>query len=216
MSEHRERLETDDETGLTLDLIPDGDCECPVSADDDAVIFAVLHGRYINPAKDRTEGDFTTVEGIDDFFNANNRHEPEWIVVPLYMIDHSGTAYRASFEGNPFSCPWDSGRVGIIAMKREEFGDPEGDDYGRAQTIWLDRANAICRDYTAWANGDCYGYVIEDAEGEQVEDGSCWGFVGHDYAEEQAREAFAGALEAARAKLAEGLEAERPDLYAGA
>lgn len=212
MTEYTETIETDEETGLTLKLVGDSDCECPVGGDE-AVIFAVLHGRYVNPAADRDEGDFTTVEGIQAFFDANNAHEPEWIVLPLFLYDHSGTVYRASLEGNPFSCPWDSGRVGIIALKRSEFAEAGEVDFPEK---WLERANAICATYTAWANGECYGYVIEDADDEEVEDGSCWGFIGHDYAEESAREAFAGALEAARAKLASGLEAERPDLYQGA
>jgi hypothetical protein len=59
-------------------------------------------------------------------------------------------------------------------------------------------------EYLAWAVGEVYGYVIEQAvewvrrDGaessmttwEQVEDGSCWGLIGYDYAMTEAREQF--------------------------
>lgn len=31
--------------------------------------------------------------------------------------------------------------------------------------------------FGAWCWGDVYGFTIEDAEGNEIEDGSCWGFV---------------------------------------
>ena len=60
------------------------------------------------------------------------------------------------------------------------------------------------REYEAWADGDVYGYVIEQRADWQrtLHDGtdetregwesieSCWGFFGRDYAEEQAHDAF--------------------------
>lgn len=35
-------------------------------------------------------------------------------------------------------------------------------------------------------NGDVWGYIIEDKDGEQVE--SCWGFYGYDYCETEGQE----------------------------
>ena len=34
------------------------------------------------------------------------------VKVPVYMYKHSGVILKASTDGNPFSCPWDSGLVG--------------------------------------------------------------------------------------------------------
>ena len=35
------------------------------------------------------------------------------------------------------------------------------------------------KSYISWANGECYGVIIHDAEGNETE--SCWGFQGYDY-----------------------------------
>ena len=37
------------------------------------------------------------------------------------------------------------------------------------------KANA--KYWSAWAWGDVYGFIIEDKDGNEIEDGSCWGFV---------------------------------------
>jgi hypothetical protein len=57
-------------------------------------------------------------------------------------------------------------------------------------------------EYRAWAAGDVWGYVIQEAVGWQRSDGgvgvlvtqedveSCWGYIGREYAEGEARRAF--------------------------
>lgn len=42
-------------------------------------------------------------------------------------------------------------------------------------------------EYSAWRNGEVYGYVIKDDEGNELD--SCWGFYGWEYCEEAAKEA---------------------------
>lgn len=65
-------------------------------------------------------------------------------------------------------------------------------------------------EYRAWASGEVYGYIIEEAvdwrrvDGkddngmttwqEVDDDGSCWGLIGYQYAEEEARREFAAFL----------------------
>ena len=42
--------------------------------------------------------------------------------------------------------------------------------------------------YCSWAIGDCYGFIIEDKDGDELD--SCWGFVGDlDYCMKEARDA---------------------------
>lgn len=41
-------------------------------------------------------------------------------------------------------------------------------------------------EYNAWADGDCYGYAIEDVNGDEVS--SCWGFIGLEWCKEAALE----------------------------
>jgi hypothetical protein len=171
--------------GLTIRIKHDYDnsAESPV-AEDEAVIFAVLHRRYLNPAKKRTEGDFNSVDGIEAFIKRNKGPRAKWVVFPLYMYDHGRTVYRcAETVSNPFigrlpqgHAEFDSGRVGIIALKRSEWG--------KSKSMY-EYAQQVCQTYTQWANGDVYGYVIEDADGEEVN--SCWGFIGMESALDDAR-----------------------------
>jgi hypothetical protein len=48
-------------------------------------------------------------------------------------------------------------------------------------------AARVVADYTSWANGECYGYVLLDASGAECE--SCWGFIGVDDALQEAEAA---------------------------
>lgn len=203
---HTEELE-----GVTLKIVNDdsGGIDSPVDTDE-AVIFAVLHRRYENPADKRAVHkangecyDFSSVEGIREFEADNAAPDSTWAVFGLYMYDHSGTSYRAAelATGNPFMghlpqghAEFDSGRVGIIALKRADVGTP-GTPYGNGAGVvgtFLEQANQVCECYTDWANGNVWGYVIEDEEGEHLD--SCWGFIGDSdekYLMEQAREALA-------------------------
>jgi hypothetical protein len=171
-------VRTEEVNGLTISILPDdsGHTDSPVE-DGDGAIFAVLHRRYINPAAKRTEGDFNSVDGIEAFIKRNKGPRAKWAVFSLFMYDHSGTAYACSENGsNPFigrapHAEWDSGRVGIIALQRSR---------GVTRETLYEYAQGICRDYTAWANGDVYGYVIEDATGEEIS--SCWGYYSVDEA----------------------------------
>jgi hypothetical protein len=54
-----------------------------------------------------------------------------------------------------------------------------------AQT--LKNLEAIVEEYGKWCNGECYGYIIETADGEDLD--SCWGFIGDEYCMSEARSA---------------------------
>ena len=51
-----------------------------------------------------------TVEEAQKIERTNTYMGEKCVVLPVYMYDHSGLAFKTT----PFSCPWDSGRVGII------------------------------------------------------------------------------------------------------
>lgn len=54
-------------------------------------------------------------------------------------------------------------------------------------------AAECCTQYTAWSNGDCWGYIVErySPEGEFISQvDSCWGFIGSEYSEQAMKEAF--------------------------
>lgn len=161
----RYMIENDSESyrGFSVNVHHDSDCESPLSYDE-AVRFVVLHNRYIDPSNGVCG---SCPEAVLEW-TADN--QDEWFVLPLWLYDHSGTIYKPG-AGNPFSCPWDSGQVGIIALRREDFGYKNESDY-------LEAAKRICDSYTSWANGSCYGYTVTDDGGDEI--ASCWGFIGMD------------------------------------
>ena len=105
------------------------------------------------------------------------------LILPLYLYDHSGITISTS----AFSCPWDSGQVGIIhvsaAKIRTEFGD-NGEKARDKARAYLKSEVAV---YDQFNRGEVYGYIIERSETcdhcgkEQWETvDSCWGFYGAD------------------------------------
>lgn len=68
-------------------------------------------------------------------------------------------------------------------------------------------ARAELDEFESWANGEVYGYIIKNADGEELE--SVWGFYGEQYAEEEA-ESSADLYEK-EAQEAEDQIASRPE-----
>lgn len=105
--------------------------------------------------------------------------EEKAIYLPVFMYEHSGVALSTG----SFSDPWDSGQVGYIYVLpdkvKKEFNvkriSPK-----RKEHI-LDCLRSIVKTYGAYLNGEVYGYVVKDSEGNTLD--SCWGFIGEsDYA----------------------------------
>jgi hypothetical protein len=157
--------------GLYAHIHHDSDAERPY-AGDDTVRIVVLHRRYGDPANGECG---TTPDAVAQWEREN---AAEWLTMPLWLYDHSGTVYRVG-AANPFTDPWDSGRVGIIALKRSTWG--ADDDKLTAS------AQIIAEAYTDWANGDCYGYVLYDAKGGEID--RCWDFVGRQAVDDAAKQA---------------------------
>ena len=116
-------------------------------------------------------------------FNANHIPDVERalemtgqaIMLPLYLYDHSGITMKTS----PFSCRWDSGKVGFIFVSKDKARSELGWKHLTKPRIekletYLD---GEVESYDQYLTGNVWGYqVIEDDE---VVD-SCWGFFGSD------------------------------------
>lgn len=168
-------LETIDfDHGLHARIYHDDFAERPYMHDD-AVRIVILHRRYIDPSDGECGRD------PDSVAEWERKNADEWFTIPLFLYDHSGTAYRVG-HSNPFTCPWDSGRVGIIALKRPDWGNG-----AEADETLLQYAQRVAEAYTSWTNGDCYGYVLRDIAGHELD--SCWGFLGSEDVRQHAEEA---------------------------
>lgn len=109
-----------------------------------------------------------------------------FVVLPLYLYDHSGITMRTS----AFSCPWDSGMVGVIfaspATIRKEYGlGPKQRIPKKVKEHVSKVLQGEVETYDQYLRGDVWGYSIEDKDGE--EEDSVWGFFGQDYCLEEAK-----------------------------
>lgn len=151
-----EPITTVEHEGHTIEIFYDPDSESPRGWGT-ATTFWTFHPRYCSPDPNPNRD-----------FKPNDR---EHIWLPVWIYDHSEVIYEAAVV-NPFSCPWDSGCVGLIWVSKEDirrlFGWKHLTKTRALQVVeWL---KAEVREYSRWANGEVYGFEIPDT-GE-----SCWGF----------------------------------------
>lgn len=186
---------------VTITIEHDSDCESPLEHDEGVFITYNKSSRY-------TLGN-TPADSNEHAAIGKRIELSELIGLPVYAYIHGGIALSTG----PFSCPWDSGQSGWIYITRETalawYGGKILTAAKRVKA--LNSLRAIVAEYSSWLNGDCYGYIIEDMDGEEVD--ACWGFIGRENAEEQAacaatreeariiesnRQAWRGALHEAR------------------
>lgn len=96
------------------------------------------------------------------------------ISLPLFLYDHSGITMSTT----AFSCPWDSGQVGVILVTYEKLRK----EYSTKKITKAIKEKALgvlqreVKTYDDFLTGNVWGYVVETKEGEHLE--SCWGFFG--------------------------------------
>lgn len=141
--------------------------------DDDGLEKAreLINKHYSNKWLDNEGYDLTHVPDIEELLERTGAA----IMLPLYLYDHSGITMKTT----PFSCPWDSGKVGFIFVSKEDV---------RKEYSWKRLTQARIQEiqtylegevevYDQYLTGDVWGFqVIEDGE----EKDSCWGFFGSD------------------------------------
>ena len=145
-----------------IEIHHDRDCESPISLGDSEGIHLALgnlNNRYFSP------------KGAISIEQGKELDRRKWHAFPVYMYAHSGIALSTT----PFSCPFDSGRLGTLYLKKSEFPPKT-----RRKSALL-----ILEEWANYANGNCYGYrILKD--GEEID--SCWGFIGSKSVETAAKE----------------------------
>ena len=177
---------------LRLKVERDDALENPRAWGTGATLFLAWHKQYKigdpHPAGFSSIRDFGGWEELEKALRDNFRPVA---LLPVYLLDHSGVAYSTE----PFSDPWDSGQVGfILALPSDEWK-------GVGPEAVRDALRGEIATYSAWANGDVWGYTVQDDD--RVLD-SAWGL----YGEAAAREEGEAAL---NAHLSKEVEAEVED-----
>jgi hypothetical protein len=173
--------------GLTIRILYDEDCSSPRENDNLGTIIA-WHRRY------RLSDEDAPAIDSSDFNPADYA-----ICLPIYMLDHSGIALSTGSFGDP----WDSGQVGWIYVTREKM--LKDAMAKRATRKVIENAMRVLKaeieEYGQYVNGECYGFIVEDEDGKELD--SCWGFIG-DYVHEAAKDS-ANYLAAERTRKADEL-----------
>jgi len=170
-------INSEEYRGYVIKIYHGEDCSSPRENDNLGTI-ATWHRRYrlgdVQPSEDPTEYQASLPKGS--------------IILPVYMYEHGGIALSTG-RGGQFSDPWDSGQLGFIycvpEKVRKEYSCKRITAKVRAQVEKV--LQAEIDEYSMYVGGECYGYVIEDLDGEQID--SCWGFIGGAWVRQAAREA---------------------------
>ena len=172
-------------SGNILEVYQDSDIESPRMWDNLGTMLC-FHNRY--NLGDELEDDEKpdSFEGWDDLKDYLIRKCKGGVILPLYLMDHSGL----SISTTPFSCRWDSGQVGFIYVTADDIRK----EYDVKETeIPEDIIEKVTRclegeveTYDQYLSGDVYGFCIVKEEmcnlnhkHRSILDG-CGGFYGSD------------------------------------
>lgn len=175
---------------------PDCDGEGVVTVSDGDIGVAALHDAPCTACDGYGVREATS---LDELIEMVGKKYGARMVRPVHMIDHSGVTYRLG--RGAFACDpggWDSGTCGLILATHANLVARGGERWAAEITDeQLEQFLAAEIDeYSNWAGGDCYGYVVTDVNGAEAD--SCWGLIGYDYARSEALASL-------------GCEAQKPD-----
>lgn len=171
--------------------------------DDIAVIYApdgsrarIVIDEY--PESPREWDNLTTIYYTSDRYTLGDKHvnadelnelvrDPHNLYMPVQCYIHSGVTMKAAWRNDYPDALWDSGCSGIVVLERKkllrEFGKKRVTKQLRARAYDIMRGEV--ETFSQYLEGDVYGIIIEDADGEETD--SCFGFYGYEYAQEEAK-----------------------------
>ena len=165
--------ETKTYRGYTIKVEQDETPTNPRTEWDNLGTMACFHNRYT--LGDRGHGyDSSDYDGWDELEQAILKDNPEAVILPIYLYDHSGITINTT----GFSCPWDSGQIGFIFVSlyeaRKEMGWKVITKERREQLEKYLRGEVETYDH--FLTGNVYGFEVTAPDGEEIH--SCWGFYG--------------------------------------
>jgi hypothetical protein len=171
----------------TIKIEQDELCESPREWDNLGVMVC-FHRRYI--LGDTEHGyDPEYFNSWDELYEEIERKEDPVVILPLYMLDHSGITIRCGSEAFQACDPagWDWGQIGFIFARKKdvlkEWNRKKISPKLRKQVRELLRSEV--KVYDQYVTGDVWWYGIEDEEGENVD--TCGGFYGYEECEKEAK-----------------------------
>jgi hypothetical protein len=159
---------------LTIEIEQDTDAESPREWDN--------VGTMVCFHRDYTLGDKHSYSSGDELIEFLETEKPP-VVLPLFLLDHSGLAMRTGRFAED-SAGWDTSNVGVIYVTNEKIKK----EFGKVTKETIETARRCLegevKTYSQYLEGDVYGYTINDQNGEHLD--SCWGFFGFDDCKQEA------------------------------
>ena len=178
-------------SGHSLEIHSDDDPMHPRTDHDNLGTMVAFHSKYdLGDEKDGINGhgiDHTEFCGWDEMKEWIKRENPDCVILPLYLFDHSGITIRTTSEQfRAFdSVGWDWGQVGFIFVSRDKIKAEYGEHGGRTDEQIEEYLRNEVETYDQYLRGDIWGYILRkppcgECGGSGEDDGSCWGFYGSD------------------------------------
>lgn len=114
-----------------------------------------------------------------------DRYRKTHWIFPLEAYIHSGVVLAFGHEGNFPDRRWDVSQLGFIFVSKKEW---------RLRKSARKAAASLIAEWNQYLEGDVWGYVIEDDDGEHLD--SCWGMYGREYCVDEAVSCLKGHLAA--------------------
>lgn len=160
--------------GYNINIYYDTEAENPRTWSNLGTVYTA-HRKY------KPEEDFDANFNIEDVFsdklgNFKDSFLQNYIAMPIYLYDHSGVTISTT----PFSCRWDSGFFGIIAVetakvkKEYDWGNLTKSRREKIETYLKAEVEVLDNYFT----GAVYSFTITAANDEEID--SCHGFYGDD------------------------------------
>ena len=170
----------------TVKIVIDEDVESPRNQEyrDNCDTFIMFHKNY--NLGDKHEYVSSQFNGWDEMEKQIIKDHKPVEMRRIFLYDHSGL----TIADKPFSCPWDSGMIGFALISREAaLKEMSTKKVTKKVKEWAKKyLDATISEYNSYIRGECFGYVVENEDGEHLD--SCWGFIGDiDYVKKEATEA---------------------------
>lgn len=202
---------------LTIRIVPDDDAESPRTYDNLGHMVC-WHSRYdLGDQQVRPNDHYS----LDEFLTSLVDDYSPTVVLPLYLLDHSGITIKAGEkvdlaelfipDREPFTFDpggWDTSFVGFIldtADTRKMMGNvPE-----EVEEVLRHEVAA----YANWLEGGYVAFIVEDSDGNHLD--SLWGIDDLDYAKECAEDSADWEAQRIEREKREAFNRETVQHYAG-
>ena len=130
--------------------------ENPRTFYDHMAVMVCFHRNYkLGDKHDYKQSDYNNWDELEKAIKSENEIA---VIEPLYLFDHSGITISTT----PFSCRWDSGRVGLIYITKEVMR--EMFNIKKVTKKWLQKASEIIKgevkEYDDYITGNVWSFFF--------------------------------------------------------